>query len=73
MPSVFSVAAVFAVSPSPSKECACDEEEAEDDYDEGPEDVPEVGDISAFLEKQTQAEYYDYYAEDKTRYHASVG
>ena len=51
MPSVFSVAAVFAVSPSPSKECACDEEEAEDDYDEGPEDVPEVGDISAFLEK----------------------
>ena len=50
MPSVFSVAAVFAVSSS-SVEGACDEEEAEDDYNEGPKDVPEVGDISAFLEK----------------------
>ena len=51
VPSVLSLAAGFAVSSSPSEDCACDDEEAEDDYDEGPEDVPEVGDISAFLEK----------------------
>jgi len=64
MPSVFSVAAGFAVSSSPSEECACDDEEAEDDYDEGPENVPEVADDSGCFQKQAQADYYDYYAEN---------
>lgn len=48
---VFSLAMGSGVSSS-SVECACENEDAEDDYDEGPEDRPEVGDISACLQKQ---------------------
>ena len=51
MPSVLSVAAGFAVSSAPSEECACDDKEAEDDYDEGPEDVPEVANVSSCIQK----------------------
>ena len=73
VPSVLSLAAGFAVSSSPSEECACDDEEAEDDYDEGPKDIPEVADVSSCFQKQSQADKYDYYAENKARYHAAVG
>jgi hypothetical protein len=69
---VLSVAAGFSVSSS-SVECTYQDEDAEDDYDEGPKDGPEVSDVPAFLEKQTQADYYDYDAENYARYHAAVG
>ena len=47
VPVVLSVAASFGVSSS-SVYCACEDEDAEDDYDQGPEEVPEVevGDVS---------------------------
>ena len=53
VPSVLSLAAGFAVSSSPSEDCACNDEEAEDDYDEGPKDIPEVADVSSCIQKQT--------------------
>ena len=50
MPSVFSVAAGGASSLS--VKCACHNEDAEDYYDEGPEETREVFDVSSFLEKE---------------------
>ena len=49
---VLSVAAGSSVSSS-SEERAYQDEDAEDDYDEGPKDGPEVSDVPAFLEKET--------------------
>jgi len=55
VPVVFSVAAGFGVS-SLSVERACYNEDAEDDYDEGPKNGREVFDVSGFLEKQAEAD-----------------
>ena len=46
--------ASFAAS-SLSVERACHDEDAEDNYDEGPEESREVFDVSGFLEKEAQA------------------
>jgi hypothetical protein len=69
---VLSIAAAFSAS-SLSVERAYQDEDAEDDYDEGPKDGPEVSDVPRFLEKKSQADYYDYYAENYACYHAAVG
>ena len=54
MPSMLSLVASFAAS-SLSVERACHDEDAEDNYDEGPEESREVFDVSGFLEKEAQA------------------
>jgi hypothetical protein len=63
VPIVLSVAAAFSVSSS-SVERAYQDEDAEDNYDERPEDEPEVADVSSCFQKQSQADKYDYYAKD---------
>ena len=58
---MLSVAARIGTSSSSIK-CAKEDEDAEDDYYDGPEDRPEIGDITACLQKQAQPSKYDYYA-----------
>jgi hypothetical protein len=51
VPVMLSVTAGFGVSAS-SVDCAEEYEDAEDDYDDGPDGGPEVDDVSACLQKQ---------------------
>ena len=62
MPVVLSIAASLGAS-SLSEDGSCHDEYAEDDYDDGPKDGPEVRYVSCFLEKEAEADYYDYYTE----------
>ncbi len=72
VPVLFSIAPGFSISSS-SVECASENENAKDYYDDRPEDVPKVTDVSACLQEQTEPYKYYYYAEDKTRNGAAIG
>ena len=52
---VLSIAAAFSAS-SLSVERAYQDEDAENDYDEGPKDGPEVRDVPSFLKNEAEAD-----------------
>ena len=54
MPVVLSIAASLGAS-SLSEDGSCNDEYAEDDYDDGPKERREVIEVSCFLEKEAEA------------------